>query len=317
MLKKVFSVVLCLVLACSMLSAFAITAEDITTTTTYLSENEITVRTTVINATSGNTYTYLAHNNEKEPDDLINTDIVYVDEKKADGTTVYFDYTTSNSKIGSSVRVSGVAGDTLPELAPEYTHKVSVDGAEAVDGTIEGLADADADAYVLVAVAGLTEKKVVAVTVDGEAVEFLTAANGVRIKAGALKGKEEAPVVAITTEAYSYVSVRTEGLGIIAEDNKDSAGAAAVIACAQVLGAVDEFGIEFSLDKDFAADVLKAAALGKGTDGRFAVKLAKYLVHFEDAEAPVYARAYYVLGGNTVYGPTWVTPKPVEEVVAE
>ncbi len=204
------------------------------------------------------------------------------------------------------------------ELAPGDTHYVALDGGEPVAGTVEGLAGAGDEDYVLVEV-GLAEKKVIAVTVDGVVVEFLTAAKGVRIKAGALKNKgENLPVVAITTQDYTYASVRTEGLGIIAQDNKDSEGAAAVIACAQVLGAVDEFGIEFSLDKEFATDVLKAAALGKGNNGRFAVKLAKYLVHFEDPDAPVYARAYYVKGGNTEYGPTWVTPKPVEEeVVAE
>lgn len=305
MLKKVFSVVLCVVLTCTMLSAFA---AEYTSSTKY-DEGNITVVTTV-EAEGGQTYTYLAYDKNANLADLVDGGIVYVDEKVADGAEVTFEYTTSNENIGSLIRVNGNSLDSIPNLPAETTHTVAIGNGEPVPGKIEGLATVDANAYVLVEIDGLADKKITAVTVDGVAVDYLDAAGGIRVKAGVLQNKEQLPAVVVTVEDFAYVSVRTEGLGINAAND--------LIAMGQVLGTVDEFGVLFSNNEDFVApededdtEVLwKAAALGKGSDGRFAVKVEDYTAYI-DADAPVYAKVYYRIGENIEEGTTWVVNAPV------
>ncbi len=317
MLKKVFSIVLCVVLTMTMLGVSA--AVD-TQTTANLETGDYTVVTTVDVSPGVDTYTYLAHKSVADLAELTTDDIVYVDEQIATGTTVEFSYTTDKVGLGSLVRVNGNPEGTIPGLAAESTHTVSLDGAPAVAGTIEGLADEDADTYVLVAVEGLTNQKVDAVTVNEVPVAYFVAAGGVYVQASVLQIEEgeDLPAVAVTTGAIQAVDGRTVGLGILENDNEAGyEGKASLIARGRVFGNVSEFGIEFSATEDFATSI-KVAAMGKGSNGYYAIKLVDYTnetVGAFTADAPVYARAYYVANDVTEEGAIWAVNLP--EVDAE
>ena len=70
-----------------------------------------------------------------------------------------------------------------------------------------------------------------------------------------------------------------------------------MIAMAKVVGAASEYGIAVSKSKDFS-DATYYSALGKGTDGVFAIKLQD--IESGNLNGTVYAKAYYGAEGSRV-----------------
>lgn len=91
--------------------------------------------------------------------------------------------------------------------------------------------------------------------------------------------------------------------GYIAEDTFEEGEEAApsVLVLGEVLGAATRYGIEFSSTADFQdGTCFEADALGKGSNGQFAIKLFNYAAAINEttgeayfaADGAVYARIY-------------------------
>ena len=297
MLKKFVSTVVGVSCAVAALGVSA-TSPTIQTTTTYSGEDttKIAVTTTVTDAASGNVYTYLAY--DKDVTTVTTGDqIVYVDQQKADGTNVTFNYVTVSTYVGSKVKVGGKsaagvaydpASDTIPAAPVVGNVSVAVDDEEAVKTVVD--MEAVNGTYVKVKYEAVNPVK--SVTVNGVAADWFAGDGVVWVKVDALKDVQN-PTVAITTDDKAVtIEAQTLASGYLATENTEATteDKSAVIALGQVTGSVAEYGIAFSTDINFTSpQYLKA--LGRNNAGQFAIKLVDYASILSGTT--VYAQVYY------------------------
>lgn len=295
MLKKFVSTVVGVSCAVAALGVSA-TSPTIQTTTTYSGSGpaKIEVTTTVTGAASGNVYTYLAY--DKGVATVPTRDqIVYVDQQKATGTNVTFNYVTDSANIESNVKVGGksAAGEaytptsgTIPAAPGNVS--VTVNGIAASDVTV----DMTATSGTYVSISYTDANPVNGVTVDGTEVDWFAGNGVVWVKVDALKNVTK-PTVAITTAAAATVETQTLASGYMAAAGEDDA---AVIALGQVTGDVAEYGIAFSTDSNFTSPKY-LQALGRNNEGQFAIKWVGY---GSELTGTVYAKVYTGVEGRRV-----------------
>lgn len=273
-------------------------APSVATTTVYngADTSKIKVTSTVQNASSenGDIYTYLAYD-ENVTTVTQGSEIVYIDQKTATGTTVTFEYVTDTTDVNAKVKVGGKnnAGafdpysGTIP--AAKTSVNVTVDGDAPADQDLDLNSAADDD-YIGIS---LGKNNVVsAVTIGGTAIDDYFVGNGkVWIKKSDLTSGGQ---IAITTTAETAATAaETIGAGCLVDGSIKS-----VIAMAKVVGGASEYGIAISTSKDFNS-VTCYPALGKGTDGVFAIKLQD--IASGGLSGTVYAKAYYGAEGNRAF----------------
>ncbi len=296
MLKKFISAV---VGASCVLATFGVAAAPVISTTSTYDSGEITVVTTVTNVNAGDVCTYLAYDKSITAADIDEEgEIIHIDQKASTGTSVTFDYVTEYSNVGSKVLVGGVTsggaalGASNQDAIPypeghvlDITVSVNGGAGNAAQVVVGDAADTD---YVLIP-AAIGGAAITKVTVNGTATTgYFAAQDGIWVTKGSIANNA---AVAITTGSVT-ITQATEGLGYIAEDSK-------VVAVGKVGGSFEECGIAFGASNDSFEHF---AALGIGSDGRFAVILKDYAEGtFADAET-IYARAYTKSGSSYAYG---------------
>lgn len=290
MLKRLVSAVVGVTCIAATVGVSAATP-NVSTSTVYNGTGTIKVVSTVSGASSGNIYTYLAY--DKNVTTVTQgSEIVYIDQKTADGVTVAFEYVTKNDNVGSKVKVGGKSADgtafeandtnTIPALATAVNVKVN-DG-EATSAEVDLT---DPTAYVPLSFTD-TNHPVSNVTVSGVTDVDWFAGNGcVWILA---RNLSNGATVTITTAAEAAVAYfQTLAGGYLANDD----GVKSLIVAGKVTGndATTDYGIEIATTSEFTGST-KYKALGKGSDGTFAIKLQD-LANGNLTGDTVYARAYY------------------------
>lgn len=289
MLKRLVSAVVGVTCIAATVGVSAATP-SVTTSTVYNGTGTIKVVSTVSEASSGDIYTYLAY--DKGVTTVTQgSQIVYIDQQTATGTTVNFEYVTKNDNVGSKVKVGGknVAGtafeandtNTIPALATAVNVKVNNGDATRVEVDLS-----DTTAYVQLSFTDTNP--VSSVTVSGkESVDWFAGSGCVWILAGDLTNG--ATVTITTAEAAVAVAYDTLAGGYLANDGDVKS----LIVAGKVTGndATTDYGIEIADNADFTS-ATKYKALGKGSNGEFAVKLQD-LANGGLTGNTVYARAYY------------------------
>lgn len=291
MLKRLVSAVVGVTCIAATVGVSAATP-SVATTTVYngADTSKIKVTSTVQGegVETGNIYTYLAYDKTVETVTDGNQ-IAYIDQQTADGTTVTFEYVTESRWIDSKIKVggkdkTGVAytangNTTIPSPATKVNVSVNGEsaGAQEVDLT-------NKEAYVRLSVTVFDP--VSNVTVSDKSVEWFAGNGYVWILAGDLTN---GAAVTITTAAAAEAAYDTLAGGYLADDS----GVKSLIVAGKVTGndAITEYGIEIATNKEFTGST-KYKALGKGSNGEFAIKLQD-LANGGLTGDTVYARAFY------------------------
>ena len=299
MLKKIVSLAVGTACLFSMVGVSAMTVQ----TTTEYRASDIKVTTTVEDASlSGTTLTYLAHDGEITS----GSNIVYVDQIIADATSETFEYVTQYNKIGSTVKVGGrnSAGAALG-VDENAIPGVPVYLDEATDPISATFTTAGAEAgLVKVQVAELTGFVVKGLaTEDGvvDAESYFVGNDGIWINNTVLKNSEW---LRIDTGSDAAIGM-TVALGYSPDDLETTEETDPyIIAVGLAKGNVKEYGILFGASADEVAakgeafdpanpaDTNTFRALGKGTDGMYAVQLYNFADFVNGSD--VYAAAYYI-----------------------
>ena len=270
-------------------------APSVATTTVYNGANTSKIKvTSTVQGASGDIYTYLAYN--KNVDTVTSGDqIVYIDQQTATGTTVIFEYVTDTTNVDAKVKVGGKnnAGafdpytGTIP--AAKTAVNVTVDDSAAADQNLD-LDSAANDDYIGISLG--KDNVVGAVTIGGTAINDYFVGNGkVWIKKSDLTSGGKIAIT--TTTETAATAAETIGAGCLVDG-----GIKSVIAMAKVVGSASEYGIAISTSKDFSGATYYSA-LGKGTDGVFAIKLQDIVSG--GLSGTVYAKAYYGAEGNRAF----------------
>lgn len=286
MLKRLVSAVVGVTCIAATVGVSAATP-SVATTTVYNGADTSKIKvTSIVQGASGDIYTYLAY--DKSVTTVTQgSEIVYIDQQTATGTTVTFEYVTDTTDVDAKVKVGGKnnAGafdpysGTIP--AAKTSVNVTVDGDAVADQDLDLDSAADDD-YVGISL-GKTDV-VNGVTIGETAIDDYFVGNGkVWIKKSDLI---PGGGIAITTTTETAArAAETIGAGCLVDG-----GIKSVIAMAKVVGAASEYGIAISTSKDFSGATYYPA-LGKGTDGVFAIKLQD--IASGNLSGTVYAKAYY------------------------
>lgn len=288
MLKRLVSAVVGVTCIAATVGVSAATP-SVSTKTVYNGTDTIKVVSTVSDAASGNIYTYLAY--DKGVTTVTQgSQIVYIDQQTATGVQVTFEYVTQNDKVGSKVKVGGkdAAGtafeandtNTIPALATAVSVKVNDRDATRAEVDLS-----DETAYVQLSFTDANP--VSSVTVSGkESVDWFAGNGCVWISAGDLT---DGATVTITTAAAAEAAYDTLAGGYLADDS----GVKSLIVAGKVTGndATTEYGIEIADNAEFNG-ATQYKALGKGSNGEFAIKLQD-LANGGLTGDTVYARAFY------------------------
>ena len=293
MLKRLVSAVVGVTCIAATVGVSAATPNVLTSTAYNAADaTKIEVTSTVsgTDVATGNIYTYLAYDKSVTDTVTQGSQIVYIDQKTADGSTVTFKYVTESRWIDSKIKVGGkdaqgqaytANGDTtIPSPATKVN--VSVNG-ESIGEQEVNLTDSEA----YVSLTFNDSKPVSNVTVDDASVDWFAGNNCVWILASALK---HGAAVAITTEAAAVeAAYDTLAGGYLANDG----GVKSLIVAGKVTGndANTEYGIEIADNAEFNG-ATQYKALGKGSNGEFAIKLQD-LANGGLTGDTVYARAFY------------------------
>lgn len=288
MLKRLVSAVVGVTCIAATVGVSAATPSVLTSTVYNAADSTKIEVTSAVSGSEGDIYTYLAYN--KDVDTVTSGDqIVYIDQQTATGTTVTFKYVTGNANIGSKIKVGGKAssgdafdanGDTtIPSPATKVNVNVNGEsvGAQEVNLT-------NKEAYVRLSVT--VSDPVSNVTVSDKSVEWFAGNGCVWILAGDLTN---GATVTITTEKAAAAAYDTLAGGYLADDS----GVKSLIVAGKVTGndATTGYGIEIATNKEFTGST-KYKALGKGSNGEFAIKLQD-LANGGLTGDTVYARAFY------------------------
>ncbi len=293
MLKRLVSAVVGVTCIAATVGVSAATPSVVTTTVYNGADtSKIKVTSTVQGegVETGNIYTYLAYDKTVETVTDGNQ-IAYIDQQTADGTTVTFEYVTESRWIDSKIKVggkdkTGVAytangSTTIPSPATKVNVSVNGESAEAQEVNLT-----DLDAYVQISFTDTNP--VSSVTVSGkESVDWFAGSGCVWILAGDLTNG--ATVTITTAGATVAAAYDTLAGGYLADDS----GVKSLIVAGKVTGndATTGYGIEIATNKEFTGST-KYKALGKGSNGEFAIKLQD-LANGGLTGDTVYARAFY------------------------
>lgn len=325
MLKKIVSLV---VGATLVLATLGVAAADVATTSTYdVANGKIAVETKVTNATAGEVYTYLAYKlgNGGSLENLQNNEVVYVDEKViATGETeTTFGYTTDIANdaavivLGNPTTDATIDGGIIEEGRTIWNYTVAVGEGAAAPAELD-VTDLEETAIVDIP-AAVGSSIVTGVKVNGEAVDFIATNAGVKVSLADLSDGA-AIVVEVSTGAVETVVTILDGSYIPAENAaaEDGLNYSSVLALAQIVGASDNYGIEFGPNKD--KYVFAAKALGQGSDGLYAIRIYGFEEQQENRiDTPgvaVFARAYAEVDGQTIYS-NEICRIGLDEVAAE
>lgn len=296
MLKRLVSAVVGVTCIAATVGVSA-TTPNVSTSTVYNAADPSKIEVTSIvsgtDVVSGNIYTYLAYDKNVKDTVTQGNQIVYIDQQTANGSQVTFKYVTGNTNIGSKIKVGGKdaqgqaytanGSTTIPSPATKVNVSVNGESAEAQEVNLT-----DSDAYVQISFTDTNTNPVSNVTVSGVTDVDWFAGNGcVWILA---RNLSNGATVTITTAAEAAVAYfQTLAGGYLANDD----GVKSLIVAGKVTGndATTEYGIEIATASDFAGST-KYKALGKGSDGTFAIKLQD-LAKGDLTGDTVYARAYY------------------------
>lgn len=304
-------------------SMVGVSATMTVTTSTAYQASDIKVTTTVAGTEeemNGTTLTYLAHDAEGITD---GSNIVYVDQIIADATSEKFEYVTQYSKIGSTVKVGGrtSAGTAIaPTLESEITGVPVKIGETAINATFTVFADEDLTATDLVKITA-TELNdiagIAALTVNGgtevASGDYFAGSDCIWVKYGVLNSVAADGALEITLDTTADAKVQTASLGYKLNESTEDGPSA--IAIGYVAGNVDEYGIVFSSDATISANALTAyegvteagvdvafPALGKGTDGLYAVEVYNVDEFAGTLGEDIYAAAYIKIGETYTIG---------------
>lgn len=291
MLKRLVSAVVGVTCIAATVGVSAATPSVVTTTVYNGADtSKIKVTSTVQGegVETGNIYTYLAYDKTVETVTDGNQ-IAYIDQQTADGTTVTFEYVTESRWIDSKIKVggkdkTGVAytangNTTIPSPATKVNVSVNGESAEAQEVDLT-----NKEAYVRLSVT--VSDPVSNVTVSDKSVEWFAGNGYVWILAGDLTN---GAAVTITTAAAAEAAYDTLAGGYLADDS----GVKSLIVAGKVTGndAITEYGIEIADNAEFNG-ATQYKALGKGSNGEFAIKLQD-LANGGLTGDTVYARAFY------------------------
>lgn len=294
MLKRLVSAVVGVTCIAATVGVSAATP-NVSTSTVYNaadpSKIEVTSTVSGTDVVSGNIYTYLAYDKNVTDTVTQGNQIVYIDQQTANGSQVIFKYVTGNTNIGSKIKVggkdkTGVAytangSTTIPSPATKVNVSVNGESAEAQEVNLT-----DLDAYVQISFTDTNP--VSSVTVSGkESVDWFAGSGCVWILAGDLTNG--ATVTITTAGATVAAAYDTLAGGYLADDS----GVKSLIVAGKVTGndATTGYGIEIATNKEFTGST-KYKALGKGSNGEFAIKLQD-LANGGLTGDTVYARAFY------------------------
>lgn len=292
MLKRLVSAVVGVTCIAATVGVSAATP-NVSTSTVYNAADMSKIKVTSIvqgeGVETGNIYTYLAYDKAVETVTDGNQ-IAYIDQQTADGTTVTFEYVTESRWIDSKIKVGGkdktgvayTANGSTTIPSPATTVNVAVNTGEASAQTVDL---SDGTAYVSLSFTDINPVSNVAVS-NVTDVDWFAGNGCVWILASNLSN---GATVTITTEAAAAAAYDTLAGGYLANDG----GVKSLIVAGKVTGndAITEYGIEIATASDFAGST-KYKALGKGSDGTFAIKLQD-LAKGDLTGDTVYARAYY------------------------
>ena len=292
MLKRLVSAVVGVTCIAATVGVSA-TTPSVSTSTVYNaadpSKIEVTSTVSGTDVATGNIYTYLAYDKSVTDTVTQGSQIVYIDQQTANGSQVTFKYVTDNGNIGSKIKVGGKdaqgqaytanGNTTIPSPATKVNVSVNGEsaGAQEVDLT-------NKEAYVRLSVT--VSDPVSNVTVSDKSVEWFAGNGYVWILAGDLTN---GATVTITTAAAAEAAYDTLAGGYLANDGDVKS----LIVAGKVTGndAITEYGIEIATNKEFTGST-KYKALGKGSNGEFAIKLQD-LANGGLTGDTVYARAFY------------------------
>ncbi len=300
MLKKIVSLV---VGATLVLATLGVSAATIATESVYNTAGDIEVTTTVTGVAKDEVYTYLAYKQAEVADleDLIGAEVAYVDEKTvtdedvANGEIV-FTYVTREDFKGATIAFGGAGAGTkqkieVAEPSRSYTVQLNDDGA-IVDGTIntDGVGDTD---LVDIDIVDIGNVQVTGVSINGEPVnDWFVTTTGIKLPLGLITDGAEIKVAA-TTSPNGIVGVLNAAFIPKDEDVTGEKGKYdSIIVVARIEGVASEYGIVLSKDADFS-DYAEFKALGKGSNGMYAVKVNGFDKHDKLKDATtIYAKAY-------------------------
>lgn len=268
------------------------TTPNVSTTTVYngTDTSKIKVTSTVQDAATGNIYTYLASTAETVTQ---GSDIVYIDQKTGDGTNVVFEYVTESTGVNATVKVGGKSSDgtaytaasgTIP--AAKTSINVTVDEGTEENQDLD-LSKAKNDDYVPIDL-GDTTKVVASIKLGGEDfTDYFVSKGKVWIKKSDLTQGEKIEIAAKKETAASEIAA--PGAGFL--KGTEEGAVDSIIVMGKIEGAATSYGVEISSDESFS-DSTPYEALGKGTDGMFAVKLEN-LEGGGMTAGTYYARVYF------------------------
>ncbi|MEE1013697.1 MAG: hypothetical protein U0L92_05240 [Clostridia bacterium] len=328
MLKKAISLIVGAACLVSMTSAFAATYTG--TTTTYKSDGTIQVDSTVTGGTTGEVATYLVYSEDLNSASEITdgSDIVYVDQYKFvadDSGSKTFSYQTSSANVGAKIAVgasvTSVSGATIPGIP------VSITEDNSAPTTVTATLPEEEDGWVSVPF-NTTGKTVTALTVNSASItddKWFVGVNAIWIDGDLVTGytSENGFSIAVTTQSTSAdITASTIGMAYFpaedADTNDDGSTAPSIVVVGDVDGNAEEFGIIlaksesdaeqtiFGLSEDgTSSNAVKLAALGRNTDGKFAIR-----VYDENGfSGALYAVTYYKdnSGYNAAQTGKWIT----------
>lgn len=310
--KKVVSLVVGISCAAA---AMGVSAVTVSTSSTYGTDGTINVTTEVDQVNGGDVLTYLAYDKSvSDLETLQGSQIVYIDQQTVPETqtTYRFQYVTDRTDIEANVKVGGIVSDSA--LTPSDDVLTGPVCMVTINGGPSSVAVPYAESG-FVKVAYALSGDITAISVNGVSLaedEWFVAADGIWVAAS--KFTDNAATMRITEDSTSAAAIDTLALGYLNADTYegDAIGRHSVIAAGQITGYSADYGILFGASEAKVEEYTKRfdqggnayPALGKGTDGKFTVKL----YDFNNATTNpftgnvAYARTYCQTKDGYVYG---------------
>jgi len=299
-LKKILAATTALALLLSM--GMTAMAAEYNTVTTYDADG-VHVETTVSTATTEKEYTYLVH---KSADAAIaDSEIVYIDQKKASSGTVLFSFDTDVDNLGQSGNIYsatvqvGSNEDSAPTAGTGNT--ITLENKTVTYSAVNGIAYVEEAGDVTASTfeSTITFKLIPApgytttgMTVNNETVELATNGTVATYTATVTDGAEYVfsfaeiadPVAPVVTTPSAPATTKTEGTITFTPNNftaVDEGKTRQLTYFGNVANDAKEFGIlvskaTFALTNgeiSATEDVIKYAAAGKSNSGNFAISL--------------------------------------------